>query len=131
MHIHLSVPSQYGDVRECLKAAKGNLERVKQMLAEPVVESSEAASLILREVEVELGCVAAILQAGAASKPDAEMRRALLDLQREVAVLAQLFAEADRLFSGWIAAIQSKRAGYNGQGQAAPLVLVHQMSLEG
>lgn len=131
MTFQLRIPSQYGDARECVSAARGNLDKVKQLLSQPTLESSEASAAILREVEVQLGCLGAILTAGGANRPDRETRLLLEDLQREVALLAQLLGEADQLFSGWLRAIQSKRAGYTGQGQAAPLVLVTKMSLEG
>ena len=72
-----------------------------------------------------------ILRAGGASHPSPETRSMLEDLQREAAMLAQLFAEADKLFTGWLRTIQTKRAGYTGRGQAAPLQLVGRMSLEG
>lgn len=130
MAIHLELPAQYGDVRQCLRAAQGNLDKVKQLLATPSVETSEASAAILREVEVQLGCVAALWKNGGA-KPDRDLRGVLEGLQREIAILAEIFAQSDKLLSGWLRAIQSRREGYNGLGQAAPLVLVSQVSLEG
>ncbi|HLG96574.1 MAG TPA: hypothetical protein VKX49_09730 [Bryobacteraceae bacterium] len=130
MPAHLEIPAQYGDVRECIRAAQGNLERVKQLLRNPSVEASEASAAILREVEVQLGCIVALWKT-AAPKADGELRTILQNLQQEVAVLAELFAQADKMFTGWLRAIQSKRAGYTGDGHAAPLVLVNQVSLEG
>jgi hypothetical protein len=131
MSIHAQVPAQYGDVRECVRAARFNLDKVKQLLARPSVESGEESAAVLREIEVQLGCAVAILQSGGSAQPDPETRSLLQELQREVAVLAQMFGEADLLFTVWLRAIQSKRAGYTGQGQAAPLVLVSKVSLEG
>jgi hypothetical protein len=52
-------------------------------------------------------------------------------MQRDVAVLAQFFAEADKLFAGWLFAIRANREGYTGQGLAAPLVLVNKVSWRG
>ena len=130
MALSLEVPAKYGDARECMQAARGNLDRVKQLLARPSVEASDAAAAILREVEVQLGSVAVLWKAEG-TKADPELRSLLDGVQREVAVLAEMFTLVDRLFAGWIGAIQSKRTGYTGQGQAAPLLLVHQVSLEG
>jgi hypothetical protein len=131
MSTHAQVPAQYGDVRECVRAARGNLDKVKQLLARPSVQSGEESAAVLREIEVQLGCAVAILQSGGSAQPDLETRSLLQELQSEVAVLAQMFGEADLLFTAWLRAIQSKRAGYTGQGQAAPLVLVSKVSLEG
>ena len=130
MPAQLEIPAQYGNTRECLRAAQANLERVRELLGKPSVEASEAGASILREVEVQLGCVAALWkQTG--PKVDPDLRRMVQMLQREVAILADLFAQADKMFTGWLQAIQSNRAGYTGKGQAAPLVLVSQVSLEG
>jgi hypothetical protein len=106
------------------------MDRIKQVLAQGSADGTEECATILREIEVQLGCAVAILRAGGAH-PGREARVALEELQREAAVLAQLFAEADKMFNGWLRAIQAKRAGYNGRGQAAPLVLVSKMRTEG
>lgn len=126
----MEVPAEYGDARGCIEAAQRNLEQVKQLLARPSVEAAEASAAILREVEVQLGCIAAIWKSQGVNA-DPRLRLALEGIKREVALLAELFAQTDRLFQGWIGAIQSKRSGYNGRGQTAPLVLVNRVSLEG
>jgi len=130
MALSVQVPAQYGDARACIQAARRNLEQVKQILAHPSVEAGESSAAILREVEVQLGSIAALWKSKG-SQSDPELRLALEGIKREVALLAELFAQADRLFQDWIGAIESKRSGYNGRGQAAPLVLVSQVSLEG
>ena len=130
MAISVDVPAQYGDARECIQAAHRNLERVKQLLAQPSVEAGDASAAILREVEVQLGCTAALWKAQGANR-DPELRLALDGIQREVALLAELFTHTERLFQGWIGAIRSKRSGYDGRGQTAPLVLVNRVNLEG
>jgi hypothetical protein len=130
MPAQLEIPAQYGDTRECLRAAQGNLERVRQLLGKPTVEASEAAAATLREVEVQLGCIVALWK-NTGQNADPALRPMLQNLQREVAILAELFAQADKMFTGWLQAIQSSRAGYTGKGHAAPLVLVSQVSLEG
>ncbi|MBZ5610079.1 MAG: hypothetical protein LAP38_17590 [Acidobacteriia bacterium] len=131
MSTNREVPAQYGDVRQCIRAAKANMDEVRQLLSRGSVDSVELCASTLREIEVQLGCAVAILRAGGASHPSPETRSMLEDLQREAAMLAQLFAEADKLFTGWLRTIQTKRAGYTGRGQAAPLQLVGRMSLEG
>ncbi len=130
MALSVDIPAEYGDAGECIQAAHQNLERVKQLLKQPSVESGEASAAILREVEVQLGCIAALWKAQGANR-DPQVRVALEGIQREVAFLAEFFAQSDRLFRGWIGAIESKRSGYNGLGQTAPLVLVNRVSLEG
>ncbi len=125
------VPTKYGDAGACARAAKANMGKVQLLLAQPTVESAEECASILREVEVQLGCAAAILKISGSVKRDPETRSVLEGLQKDVAVLAQFFAEADKLFTGWLLAIRSKRSGYNEQGQVAPLVLINKVSWKG
>ena len=123
-------PTAQQAAREHLKAAKCGMQQVKRLLAQPTLESADLSAQVLREVEVQLGCVAAILEKNGA-RPDKEFRHAMEELQREVAVLARFLSEGDKLLSGWLQAVQSRRAGYNQRGQAAPLVLVNKVTVEG
>jgi hypothetical protein len=122
--------TEYGDARECLRAARESMRQVKRLLSRPSPEAADESAALLRDVEVQLGCVAAILRHNG-SPPDLELRSGVEELQNEVAVLARFFAEADKLFSGWLHAIRSRRGGYTERGQAAPLVLVKKLSVEG
>ncbi len=122
--------TEYGDARECLQAARQRMRQVKRLLAQPSMEAADESAALLRDVEVQLGCVAAILRQNG-SKPDQEFRSCVEELQDEVAVLARYFAEADKLFSGWLQAVRSRRGGYTDRGLAAPLVLVKKLSVEG
>ena len=131
MGISAHDPAPYTGAREFLAAARSRMDEVRRLLSPPSVEGAERSAAILRQVEVQIGCAAAILKSNKPAKPDSETRAMLEDLQREVAVLAQFFAESDKFFSGWLKGIQSKRAGYTSQGQAAPLLLVSKMRLEG
>ena len=126
----MGVPSGYGDAGECIRAAKANMHEVKQLLAQPSVEHGEKSAEILREVEIQLGCAAAILKTDGAQQ-DGQLRSMLTELQGEVATLAQLLSAADNLLCGWLSTIRTKRAGYTERGQAAPLVLVKKVMLEG
>ena len=119
-----------GDPRECLQAARQRMRQVKRLLSKPSMEAADESAALLRDVEVQLGCVAAILRQNG-SKPDQEFRSGVEELQDEVAVLARYFAEADKMFSGWLLAVRSRRGGYTNRGQAAPLVLVKKLSVEG
>jgi hypothetical protein len=121
---------EYGDARECLQAARQSMRQVKRLLAQPSAEAADESAMLLREVEVQLGCVAAILRQNG-SQPDLELRAGVEELQEEVAVLARFFAEADKLFSGWLNAVRSRRGGYTERGQGAPLVLMKKLSVEG
>ncbi len=120
----------YGDVRECVRAAKASMREVRDLLSQPSTESAERSAAILREVEIQLGCAAAILKRQG-SQPDLEIRSTVEDLQDQVAVLARFFAEADKLLSNWLRAVRTRRGGYTEHGQAAPLVLVNRLTLEG
>lgn len=120
----------YGDVRECIRAAKASMRDVRDLLRQPSVENADRSAAMLREIEVLLGCAAAILQKSGA-RPDQAMRSEVEDLQEQVAVLAQFFAEADKLLSNWLHAVRTRRGGYTGEGQAAPLVLVNRLTVEG
>ena len=68
MALLLEVPAQYGDARECIEAAHRNLEQVRQLLTRPSVENADASAAILREVEVQLGCIAALWKAEGANR---------------------------------------------------------------
>jgi len=120
----------YGDARECIHAAKALMREVRGLLSKPSTESAERSAALLREIEVQLGCAAAILKVSG-TRLDLEMRSEVEDLQDQVAVLAQFFAEADQLLSNWLRVVRTRRAGYTDQGQAAPLVLVNRLTVEG
>jgi len=122
--------TQYGDARECLQAARLGMRQVKKLLANPTVEAADESAALLREVEVQLGCVAALLRQNG-SKPDAGVRAGVEELQTEVAQLANFFAGADKMLSGWLDTVRSRRGGYTDRGQAAPLTLVRKLSVEG
>jgi hypothetical protein len=122
--------TEYGDARECLQAARAGMCQVKRLLSQPSVEAADDSAALLRDVEVQLGCVAAILRRNG-SKPDAGMRAGVEELQSEVAVLAAFFAGADQMLAGWLDAVRARRGGYTERGQAAPLMLVKKLSVEG
>jgi len=126
----MQTTTEYGDARECLQAARQNMRQVKRLLSQPSAGAADEAATLLWDVEVQLGCVAAILRLNG-SKPDVELRSGFEELQGEVAVLGRFFAEADKMFSGWLQAIRARRGGYTERGQAAPLVLVKKLSVEG
>jgi hypothetical protein len=126
----METTTEYGDAHECLQAARQNMRQVKRLLAQPSAEAADESAALLRDVEVQLGCVAALLRQNG-SQPDPEFRAGIEELQGEVAVLARFFSEADKLFSGWLHAIRARRGGYTEHGQAAPLVLVKKLSVEG
>lgn len=121
---------QYADARECLQAARINMRQIKKLLSQPSVEAADESAALLREIEVQLGCVAAILHREGV-KPGSEMRSYVEELQSEVAVLASFFAGAGKMISGCLDAIRSRRGGYNEHGKAAPLMLVRKLSVEG
>ena len=122
--------TEYGSARECLQAARVSMRQVKRLLSQPSSEAADESAALLRDVEVQLGCVAAILRQDDA-KPDAEIRSGVEELQSEVAVLATFFAGADKMLSGWLDAVRTRRGGYTDRGQAAPLTLVRKLSVEG
>ena len=120
----------YGDARECIHAAKAHMREVRTLLSKPSTESAERSAALLREIEIQLGCAAAILKMNG-TRLDLEMRSEVEDLQDQVAVLAQFFAEADQLLSNWLRVVRTRRAGYTEHGHAAPLVLVNKLTVEG
>jgi hypothetical protein len=120
----------YGDPRECIRAAKESMRQVKELLSRPSAESAESCSSLLREVEVQLGCAAAVINRNAAAT-NVDLRSDLLELQDQVAVLARFFGEADKLLSGWLRAVQTRRGGYTQRGHAAPLTLVNKLAVQG
>ena len=106
------------------------MREVKRLLSQPSADAADESAALLRDVEVHLGCVAAILRQNGA-KPQAEVRAGVEELQTEVAALAAFFAGADKMLTGWLSAIRSRSGGYTEHGQAAPLVLVKKLSVEG
>jgi hypothetical protein len=121
---------QYGDASECLQAARVGMRQVKSLLTRPSTESADESAALLRDVEVQLGCVAAMLRQNG-SKPDGEIRGGVEELQDEVAVLATFLSQADQMLTGWLHAVRSRNGGYTQHGQAAPLMLVKKLSVEG
>ena len=120
----------YGVAWDCIRSAKEGVRKVKDLLIEPSTDHAEEAAELLRGVEVQLSCAAAVLKS-TGLLADKEMRCAVEEVQQEVAVLARFFANADRLLTGWLGAVQSKRGGYTEQGRAVPLVLVSKLTVEG
>lgn len=116
--------------RSHLRTAAEGVQQVRRLLTVPCVENAEKSAAILQDVEVQLGCAAALLQSNGIHA-DSSVRSALEHIQREVAVLARFLSEADKMLGVWLRAVQTKRAGYTKRGQAAPLVLVSKMSVEG
>ena len=130
MVIDVGIPTAHGDAREYVRAARANMRQVRQMLSQPSEQTSEESAALLREVEIQLGCAVAILKTRGGTR-DPEIRSTLEDLQREIAVLAQFFSEANKLLAGWLQAIGSRQAGYTTEGRAAPLLLLKKVSVEG
>lgn len=126
----METATEYGDAKEYLRAARASMRQVKRLLSQPSFEAADESAALLRDVEVQLGCVAAILRRNGA-KPGVEIRAGVEELQGEVAVLAAFFAGADKMLSGWLDGIRSRRGGYTESGQAAPLRLVRKLSVEG
>jgi len=115
---------------EHLNNAKSGLERVKSLLAQPSVENAEHAAQILGDVEIQLGCASAVLEENSV-RSGPEFRCSLEELQCEVAGLARFLSGSEKLLSDWLKALQTKRGGYTLRGQAAPLVLVSKVAVEG
>ena len=88
--------TEYGDAREYLQSARNSMRQVKLLLAKPSAEAADESAALLRDVEVQLGCVAAILRHNG-PKPHAEIRAAVQELQIEVASLAAFFSGANKM----------------------------------
>jgi hypothetical protein len=106
------------------------MRQVRQLLSHPSEQNGESSAALLREVEIQLGCAVAILKTRG-SGPSREIQSAMEGMQGEIAVLAQFFAEADKLLAGWLRVLSSRQSGYTTQGGAAPLVLLKKLSVEG
>jgi hypothetical protein len=130
METSMADPGMYGDAWKCIRAAQESMRQIKKLLARPSAETVDQSAGILREIEVQLGCAAAILKKEGA-EPDPSFRSAIEDLQDEVSVLARFFSDADKFFSGWLRIVRARRGGYTERGQAAPLVLVNRLTVEG
>jgi len=126
----LQVPATYTEAELCVREAWNNVRRVKQLLSEANDKSSDESAALLREAEIQLGCACAIFRKQG-NKRDPEIQATLETLQAEIAGLAEFFAQADKLLSHWLTSIRTRQAGYTTRGQAAPLVLMKRVSLEG
>jgi hypothetical protein len=130
METNMAESAAYGDAWQCIRTAQESMRQIKKLLTRPSTASVDQAAEVLRDIEVQLGCAAAILKKQD-GKPDPAFRSAIEDLQDEVSVLARFFSDADKLFSGWLRIVRARRGGYTERGQAAPLVLVNKLTVEG
>jgi len=122
-------PSTVVEARAHLRFAQNSMREVRTLLSQPSPHAAEQSAALLREIEVQLGCAAALLIKDQ-SWHDTDIRTTVEALQHEVAVLARFLSEADKLLSGWLRALQARRGGYTQRGQAAPLVLVNKLAVE-
>jgi len=127
----VALPNSNTDARSCIRHARNAMRKVRELLLHPSEENAEQAAGLLRDAEIQLGCARAAYQDTGGSRRDPEVQKLLADLQAEIAVLAQFFAEADKLLAGWLYSISTRQAGYTTEGQAAPLVLLKKVSVEG
>jgi hypothetical protein len=130
MEIEVAAAGQYGDAPDCIREASEKVRQAKQLLSQPAERNAEESAALLREAEIQLGCACAYYRAHGC-KPDHQIQITLQALQTEIASLAQFFSLADRFLGDWLRAIGPQQAGYTTRGQAAPLVLMKKVSLEG
>lgn len=121
---------RYQSAAECIRFARKNLSEVKDLLVRPTRENGERSGELLREVEVQLGCAAALLRS-APGKADPAIVAEIHELKRQTEMLVMLFGETDRLLSNWASRVLVHRNGYTERGGAAPLFLVSKTSAEG
>ena len=122
--------SQYRDAPECIREATESVRRAKQLLSQPSERNAEESAALLREAEIQLGWACAYYRARG-GKPDREVQATLETLRREIANLAQFFSLADQFLGDWLRNLGTRQAGYTTRGQAAPLMLMKKVSLEG
>ena len=121
---------KYQSIAECMRCARQNLSEVKAMLSRPTRENGERSVELLREVEVQLGCVAAFLRS-APEKADPKIVTEIHELKQQTESLVVLFAETNRVLGSWASRVLVNRNGYTEYGGAAPLFLVGKTSAEG
>jgi len=126
----VALPNINTDARSCIRDARAAMRKVRELLLRPSEDNADQAAALLRDAEIQLGCARAAYQATGGGR-DPEAQKLLAELQAEIAVLAQFFADADKLLAGWLYSIGARQAGYTTEGQPAPLVLLKKVSVEG
>jgi len=126
----VAAAGQYGDAPDCIREASEKVRQARQLLSQPAERNAEESAALLREAEIQLECACAFYRERGA-EPDRRVQLTLQALQAEIASLAQFFSLADRFLGDWLRTIGPRQAGYTTRGQAAPLVLMKKVSLEG
>ena len=95
--------TEYGDARECLQAARVSMRQVKRLLSQPSAEAADESAALLRDVEVQLGCVAAILRAERRQTGCREFARALKSCKTKWPCWHAFLPERTKCFpDGWM-----------------------------
>ena len=92
--------------------------------------SGEKAEHLLIEAGTQLQSAATLLR-DMEWPGDAELRREIEQLRRQLRTLAVTLAESDRFVSGWMRRIGASNAGYNELGASAALTLVKKVNISG
>jgi hypothetical protein len=121
---------RYQSAGECIRSARKNLSEVKDLLFRPTRENGERSGDLLREVEVQLGCAAALLHS-TRETADPAVIADIQELKRQTEALVMSFAETNRMLAAWAGRVLVHRNGYTDRGGAAPLFLVSKTSAEG
>jgi hypothetical protein len=121
---------RYERAGECIRFARKNLSEVKDLLLQPTREHGERSGELLREVEVQLGCAAALLHA-TGKNADPAIIAEIQELKRQTEALAIMFGETNRMLAAWAGRVLVHRNGYTDRGGAAPLFLVSKTTAEG
>ncbi len=117
-------------VVEHLRAAREILVEVRTIALDARAQQMVAMMDRLREVEIQVGCAAALLQQKQ-GEDHAEAIAELKHLRKQLDSLSSLFDESSRFISGWLGRLLTHRNGYTRSGEVAHLSLVNRTAVEG
>lgn len=120
----------YSEPAKCIRAARTGVAETMRQLSAATADGGERCGDLLGEVGRQLQSAALLLQV-MDGPHNADFRRGVEQLRREIKALARTLTESDRLISGWVRRVAVKNGGYTEQGASAPLVLIKKVSVEG
>ncbi len=121
---------RYQAPAECIRAARAGISEVMRLLSLSREEDAERCTALLENVVAQLQSASVILR-DLGSVKNADLRRSVAQLQRDVKTLATTLSASDRLISGWVRRLGVKNAGYTERGASAPLILVKKVNVTG
>ena len=127
----MQTASEYGDARECLQAARASMRQVKRLLSQPSAEAADESAALLAGRRSSARLRGRHSAAERRQTGYRDSRPASKSCKAKWPCSPAFSPGRTRCFPAWLDAVRSRRGGYTERGQAAPLVLVRKLSVEG